>query len=213
LKFAVIGSGGHGKVVCDAALEARLGMPLGFIDDDRSRVGMQVLGVPVLGSLDMLSPSDEVVLVMGIGDNAARRRAYEHAVRHGYTVLSVMHPSAIIGREVQIGNGAVLLARATVNAGTRIGENAILNTACSVDHDCEIGAHSHIAPGATLAGSVVVGEQTVVGAGAVAIPGVRIGASAMVGAGAVVVCHLPDGCNARGVPAKAVPVGRQTGEK
>jgi len=207
VKFAVLGSGGHGKVVCDAALEAGLGTPVGFIDDDPSRVGLSVLGLPVLGPLDVLPGRDDLILVMGIGDNAARRRVYEAAVGRGYTVASLVHPSAVVGREVHIGRGAVLLARVTVNAGARVGENAILNTGCTIDHDCNVGAHCHIAPGATLAGTVVIGEQTLIGAGTVVIPGICIGAGAVTGAGSVVVRHLPAGCVARGVPARIVTPG------
>jgi len=158
----------------------------------------------VLGPLDRLAGPVDVVLVMGIGANLARRRAFEHARRLGYTVLPVVHPSAIVGRECTIGAGAVLLARVTVNTGTRIGDNVILNTSCSVDHDCNIGSHAHLAPGTTLAGNVLVGEEAFIGAGTVAIPGVRIGARAIVGAGAVIVRHLPEDCVARGVPARVV---------
>ena len=208
-----MGSGGHGKVVCDAALEAQLGTPIGFIDDDPSRVGVTVLGLPVLGPLGALTSSDDIALIMGIGDNAARRRAYDIAVGRGYTVLSLVHPSAVVGREVQIGTGAVLLARVTINTGARVGENAILNTACSIDHDCDLGAHCHIAPGSTLAGTVFVGEQTLIGAGTVVIPGIRIGACAVTGAGTLVVRDLAAGCVARGVPARIMTPGRQSREE
>jgi sugar O-acyltransferase (sialic acid O-acetyltransferase NeuD family) len=207
----VIGAGGHGKVVCDAALAAGLGEPFGFVDDNQALVGTRVLGVPVIGPLTSLAGPAEIVLVMGIGSNAARRRAFESARSLGYTVREVIHPAALIGRECRIGAGAVLLARVTVNAGSQIGENVILNTACSIDHDCRIGAHAHVAPGTTLAGNVIVGDEAFLGAGVVAIPGVSIGARAVVGAGAVVVRDLPADCRARGVPARAVTETRCQG--
>ncbi len=163
-----------------------------------------MLGLPVLGSLSSLEAPAEIALVMGIGDNAARRRAFDAVRQHGFAVRTVVHPSAVVGLECELGAGAVLLARVTVNPGTRIGENVILNTACSVDHDCRIGAHAHVAPGATLAGNVTVGEQAFIGAGVVAIPGVSVGERSLVGAGAVIVRDLPPRCRARGVPARVV---------
>ncbi len=203
-RIAIVGAGGHGKIVCDAIIAAAMGDLIGFVDDDPDRLGVRVLGLPVLGSLDRVGGPADVVLAMGIGDNAARRRVFEWVRALGFTVVTVQHPAAIVARECVVGDGAVLLARVTVNAGTRVGENAILNTACSVDHDCEIGAHAHVAPGSTLTGNVVIGEGTLVGAGCVAIPGIRIGAGSIVGAGSVVVTDLPPGCVARGVPARVM---------
>ena len=162
-----------------------------------------MLGFPVLGALSQLTAA-EVVVVLGIGDNAARRRAFDAARQAGFMVSAVVHPSAVVGRECTLGAGAVLLARVTVNSGTRVDENVILNTACIVDHDCRIGAHAHVAPGATLAGNVTVGEESFIGAGVVAIPGVTVGERSLVGAGAVIVRDLPPGCRARGVPARVV---------
>ncbi len=207
----MLGAGGHGKVVADAALACGLGELLGFLDDDESRMGVRVLGARVRGALSRVAPGREVVLVMGIGDNSARRRAFERAHALEYRIAAVVHPSAIVGRECVVGVGAVLLARVTVNTGTRIGDNAILNTACSVDHDCDIGPHAHVAPGSTLAGNVTVGEGALIGAATVAIPGITVGARAIVGAGSVIVRDLPAGCLARGVPARVVDaVGEET---
>ena len=60
MKIAILGSGGHGKVVCDAILS--MGVPaedvVGFIDDDPAAVGRTVMGFPVLQSLEKLGSID-----------------------------------------------------------------------------------------------------------------------------------------------------------
>src|SRR5437764_9721660 len=101
MKFAVLGAGGHGKVVYDAALASGMGDIIGFIDDDLARVGTQLMGAPVLGPLEKIGAPNELVLLMGIGDNGGRRRAFEHARHLGYRVSTVIHPTAIIGRECE----------------------------------------------------------------------------------------------------------------
>ena len=58
MKIALIGAGGHAKVVCSIA--RRLGYQvLGYYDDGRA-VGDVVLGAPVLGSFEQarLAPED-----------------------------------------------------------------------------------------------------------------------------------------------------------
>lgn len=210
MKVIIVGAGGHGKVVCDALLEAQLGEPVGFVDDDPAKEGTSVLGFSVLGDFGRLPAPSTVVLAMGIGDNPMRRRLFVRARGLGYSFVTVVHPSVVMGRDCVVGIGSVVFARVTINAGTRVGENAILNTACMVDHDCEIGAHAHVAPGAVLTGDVGVGEQAFVGAGAVVIPGCRIGDRTVVGAGAVVTADLPADCTARGIPAR---IARSTGKE
>ena len=202
LVCVVLGAGGHGKVVADAVL-AGGGEVTRFIDAMPDLASAQVLGIAVTGE-DALGAPQTTVVAMGIGQNEARRREFLRVVAGGFRVATVIHPSAVVGREVTIGAGSVVFARAVVNPGTAIGENAIINTSASIDHDCVIGAHAHIAPGSVLAGGVIVGEQSFLGAGTIVLPGVRIGAHVRTGAGAVVTEDLPDHCLAVGVPARIV---------
>ena len=206
MKVVILGAGGHAKVVCDALLSS--GVPesdvLGFADDNPACIGTTVMGFPVLGSLDALKIPRTVRVVMGVGDNAARRRLFERARALGYDCHTVVHPRAVIGRGSQLGAGVVVMANVVVNTDTRIEDDVILNTACSVDHDCRVGAHSHIAPGARVAGSVTVGEESMVGIGAAVLPGLWLGAGCLVGAGSVVTRAVESGCVVVGAPARVI---------
>lgn len=206
MKIIILGAGGHAKVVWDVVLSSALPECelIGFADDNPSRTGATVMGLPVFGSLDTLALPRDVRVVMGIGDNAARRRQFEQATSLGYGCLTVVHSRAVIGRGCTIGAGVVVMANVVVNSDARIEDNVILNTACSVDHDCRIGAHSHIAPGVSMAGGVTVGEDTLVGIGAAVVPGVSIGAGSIIGAGSVVTHDVESGCVVVGVPARVI---------
>ena len=190
-----MGAGGHAKVVCDALLasgisEAEL---LGFADDNPRKCNTRVLGLPVLGSLEALNRAGEVDLAMGVGDNSVRRRLFDRAKALGYRFINVIHPSAVIARDCELGSGIVVFANAVVNVSTRIEDNVILNTASSVDHDCAIGAHAHIAQGARLAGGVKIGVGALIGVGACVISGCEVGDWSVVGAGAAVTQPVPSG--------------------
>lgn len=200
-QVAIYGAGGHGRVVLDA-LERSGRRVAGFVDDDRRRHGTECCGYTVVGDLAGAGSADDVEVVVAIGDGALRSEVVGQVVAAGYRLATAIHPSASIGRDVEIGQGAMILAQAAVNPGARVGRCAIINTSATIDHDCTVGDFAHVAPGARLAGSVAVGERALIGVGACVVPGVTIGADATVGAGSVVVADVENGSTVAGVPAR-----------
>lgn len=197
----IYGAGGHGKVVLDA-LERSGRQVAGFLDDDAARGAADFCGYAVVTGLENAEFGAQVEVVVAIGDGELRSQVTDRVIEGGYTLATAIHPSATIGRDVEIGPGAMVLAQAAVNPGARIGRGAIVNTGAIVDHDCVIGDFAHVAPGARLAGNVTVGEAALIGVGATVIPGVKIGPGSTVGAGAVVVADVAAGATVAGVPAK-----------
>jgi sugar O-acyltransferase (sialic acid O-acetyltransferase NeuD family) len=176
---------------------------MGFLDDNDAFHGTRLLGLPVLGPIDVYRELASTGLVMGIGDNAARKAIVERLgteIPHPWH--GAIHPTATIAPSVQIGEGTVVAAGAVINPDTIIGKHAIINTGATIDHDCKIGDFCHIAPGAHLAGGIHVGEGSLIGIGVVATPYHSIGAWVVVGAGAVVIRDIPDRVVAKGVPAR-----------
>lgn len=207
----IIGAGGHAKVVIETARAMATFEPVGVLDDDASRWGSTVLGLPVTGPIapDRLRELGVERAVLAIGNNRARA-ALADRLEGLVTWVTLVHPSAVVAPSVRLGEGTVVFAGAIVQPDSVIGRHVIINTGSSVDHDGVIGDLAHIAPGARLAGGVRVGEGALVGIGACVIPGRAIGDWATVGAGAAVVEDIPPGVVAKGVPARvdAFTVGR-----
>ena len=146
MRIAIIGAGGHAKVVADAIIEIGYHQILGFFDDDASLWDRAVLGYPVLGPIDSWPDHSIDAFIVGIGSNSARKEAFDRLKSAGAKFVTITHPRASLGRGVLIGEGVVILSNVVINSDTRIHANCILNTACTVDHDCVVGPHVHICP-------------------------------------------------------------------
>ena len=211
-RYILIGAGGHARVVADAMRAA--GTKLSAVASLDQQPGTGALeGLERLAGDDAVLAlgARDVTLVNGIGstgDAATRRKVFEKFRAAGYKFATLLHPSAVIGAHVVLGEGAQVMAGAIVQTGVRLGANCIINTGATVDHDCRIGEHTHVAPRACLAGDVVVGDGSHIGAAAVVIQGRSIGAGTIVGAGAVVIDNIPDGAVVAGAPARSIGESR-----
>ena len=203
----IVGAGGHGAVVAEAAQASGQWTSIGFYDDRWPGLD-SVLSWPVLGSLEALmqrvreSPHDAASVIVAIGDNHRRLQVFRQLAADGARLATVIHPTAVLSPSATVGPGSVLMAGTVVQARARLGSAAIVNTRASVDHDGKIGDGVHLCPGSNLAGQVTVGDLGWVGIGASVIQGLTVGTGAVVGAGAAVVRHVPDGMTVVGCPAR-----------
>ncbi|HEY3265338.1 MAG TPA: acetyltransferase [Armatimonadota bacterium] len=202
-KVAIIGSGGHARVVVEAIRRAGQMEIWGILDDDVNRHGEMLDGITVIGGISLLCDrsADVEFVVVAIGSNRDRLRLASVVTGWAYQLGTVIHPAASVATGVEIGPGSVLMAGSVVQPGAQIGSFAIINTAATVDHDCIVGSCAHLAPGVHLGGNVSVGRGTLMGIGSLVRPGVSVGEWSVVGMGSVVVSDIPSGVVAFGVPA------------
>jgi UDP-N-acetylbacillosamine N-acetyltransferase len=206
--LAIWGASGHAKVVADIVRAAKHYVIAGFIDDiNIEKHGHEFCNSTIVGgreSLTTLRDSGVNHIVLGIGDCHARLALSSVVSEVGFVHATLIHPQAVLARDIAIEYGTVAMAGAIVNSGAHIGHNVILNTSSSVDHDCEIENGVHIGPGAHLAGNVFVGQATWIGIGAIIKEKTRIGKNTIIGAGAVVLSDVPDNVVAFGNPARVI---------
>jgi len=206
----IVGAGGLGREIDEWIEDLNEGRPalrlIGFLDDDRARHGSICHGVPILGGLEWLADHARAVApILGVGSPPAKRRIVERLRALGATAFpSVVHPRAVIGRHVQIGEGAVICPGVIVTTDVRIGSFVTLNFDLTIGHDAVVGDYVTLSPGVHLSGYAEVGDGCDLGAGAVLIPSAKVGSWSVVGAGAVVSGALPADCTAVGVPARPI---------
>lgn len=202
-RLSILGAGGHGQVVADAAESCGYWNEIVFYDDNwqhRILHGPWPVVGPIRSFLETSTGSSEAIVA--IGDNVLRTKLAASLRNAGFALASIIHPAASVSKYARIGPGTVVFAGAVINIGAVIGSACIINTRATVEHDCILGEGVHISTGANLAGGVSIGNESWVGAGACIRQLIKVGSRVMIGAGAVVVAPIPDTVTVVGNPAR-----------
>lgn len=203
-KLIIIGASGHGKVVADIAIKMNKWESIEFLDDDDETVN-SCIGFDVIGkSADAIKYKNEADFFVAIGNNSVREKVQKELMNERLNVVTLIHPSAVIGKDVEIGMGSVVMAGVVINSSSEIGKGCIINTSSNLDHDNVIEDYVHISPGANLAGTVKVGKGSWLGIGSIVSNNVNICSGCKVGAGAVVVNDITEPGTYVGIPVRRV---------
>mgnify|MGYP001417178925 CR=1 FL=1 len=181
-KIAIIGAGGHGKVVGEIALLNEYSI-INFFDDRANEI--QDYPFAIFGNLDDLKNHlDEYDdFFVAIGDNKTRSDKIIWLKKNKKNVVNLVHPKSTISKFSSFGTGICVMANVAVNPGAHIKDGVIINTSTSVDHDCVIEDFVHISPNCSLSGSVRIGKFSHLGTGTSVHPGIQIGNNVKIAVG------------------------------
>lgn len=197
-KLLIYGGGGHGKSLIDLIRVLGKYNIEGIIDDGLEP-GVEIMGVPVIGSGKDLPRVLEkgvklaVNAVGGIGNISRRVEVFTHLIQAGYAFPALVHPTAFVETSAELQQGVQVFPHAYVGSEVTVGFGTIINTAAVISHDCSLGSYVNIAPGTILAGGVKVEEGVLVGMGVTVNLDVCIGAGVMIGNSAVIKGDVPSG--------------------
>ncbi|MGX7092022.1 acetyltransferase [Hutsoniella sourekii] len=202
----IIGAGGHGKVVAEAAQLMNKWSQIYFLDDREELWGTIINDCKVIGSLEDVLKKEIVdsEWIVAIGDNRTREKIQSKLEKAGCQIATIIHPSAIISKYSLIGEGTVVIAGAVVNASTIIGRGCIVNSNVSIDHDNKIGDFVHLSPGVTLGGTVEIGDRSWLGLVSVVKNNVNIAEDCIIGAQGLVLKNLTLSSTYIGQPVRAL---------
>lgn len=185
----IYGNGGHAKVVADIA-RANGYDNLIFLDDN--------------SDMKFNSNLPKHPIIIAIGNALIRQKLQNLVLSSGFELITLIHPTAVIGSDVTIGNGSVVMPGAIINAKSTIGNGVIINSGAIIEHECTIGDFAHICPGVAIAGGSLVGERSWIGIGSSVIQNITIKSDITIGAGSVVVKDILEGSLAYGNPCRVV---------
>lgn len=203
-KLLIIGASGHGKVVANIAADCGEWDEISFLDDDIQKMGSIILGrfkvIDLIKSIE--NYLKEYDFFVGIGDVRIREQITKELLGKGASLATIVHPSSVIGLDVEIGSGTVVMPGCIINCSTEIGNGCIVNTGSTIDHDCVLGSFVHLSPGVNVSGTVEINSRTWLGTGSSVINNIFICENCKIGAGAVVVNDIFNAGTYIGVPAK-----------
>lgn len=209
-KVAILGAGGHARSVLfvfrDVNERKNEWEVLGFIDENKENHGKILCDLPILGGFGWFERNNhnDLYVISAIGSPIAKKKIVERAVEKQLKFCSVIHPSVVMSKYVEIGEGTIITAGNILTTYIKIGSHVILNLACTIGHDSIIEDYCTLAPGAHISGNVHLGKGVDFGTGAVIAQGTAVGAWSIIGAGAAVISEIPPNVTAVGVPAKVI---------
>ena len=174
---------------------------IGFIDDDKSKKSE----VYPLFSRDILSQQKDVYILAVPGNPSSFRKREGIIQSLGIDkkrFASVIHPSANIGKAVQIGHNCLIMAGVVITS-----DAAILNHVCIlpnsvIHHGCKIGEYTLIGSSVVVAGGTTIGRNCYIGSGTNIINGITIGDFSLIGLGSNIIKDVIDNAKMVGNPAR-----------
>lgn len=165
-RLLIIGAGGHGRSIAEAALLSGRWNEIAFVDDRYPEV-TETAGWPVLAGTDDLRNlvSNFDGIVVALGDNSTRRFKVMALQDLDVPVVSIVHPKAFVSATAELGAGCTIMANATVGSNAVLGVGCIVNANACADHDTRLGDYAHLGVGVALAGGVQVGSGAFLPAG------------------------------------------------
>lgn len=199
-RLVIIGASAMGREVCAYAWD--LGITVkGFIDSRLDVLDSYDGYPPILSSSEDYRIEADDSFVCAVGDPAQRHCYVKRTLEMGGTFLSLIHPTAYVGKNVAIGSGCIIAPNATLTADIQIGNHVIVNVNASISHDCVVGDYATLSPGCHVAGWCNLGKETFLGTHSALIPHITTGDGVFVAAGAVVTKSIGSG-RVMGVPAR-----------
>jgi len=175
IRLLVVGAGGHGRSVAEAAeLSGQFDL-VGFLDDSLT-AGDTALGVPVLGPVASMDDHRAVATqaIVAIGNNAVREKLMQQLTAAGFEWATVVHPRAIVSPSAVLGAGSAVMAGAILGTEARLGVGAIVNCGAVVDHHATVEDFGHLGVNASMAGGTVLGRGAWMQAGSALGYGVKV---------------------------------------
>lgn len=206
MDLIIIGAGGFAKEIIFLVERNNFFAIKGLVDDKYQELPEEILGYPVLGGIDYLNQiRKNTAIAIGVAKPKIKEIIYHKIKTNGYLFFpNIVDSTALIGSEVSLGIGNIIMPYSTFTAHISIGNFNMVNIHSTIGHDSEIKNYNSIYPDVNLSGNVSIGSHNEFGVGTKVIQNIKIGNDNITGAGSVVIRNIKNKMKLVGVPAKTI---------
>lgn len=189
-KICIYGASGFGREVLTCLLDSlswnhdKIVEKVVFTDDDNKYANQDIMGVPVIKKAEFDPLKYEVIVA--ISDPIIRKKIIDK-LPPNTNFTKVIHPSVVMSKWVEIGEGSIVTAGTILTTNIKIGKHAHLNLNTTIGHDCKIGNYFTSAPAANISGNCEIGDCVYFGTQSSVRQGIKICDKVTIGMGGVVV--------------------------
>jgi sugar O-acyltransferase (sialic acid O-acetyltransferase NeuD family) len=216
-KIVLFGGGNQVHYTLDIVEKQGLYKVVGIIDSVHD-IGSERFGYKVIGRQEDIKSLIEEYGIEGgiitIGDNWIRyyvSQQIKNLVKD-FEFVNAIHPSVIIGNNVQLGTGIVVMAGVIINPMAKIGNHTFFATGSQIEHDCTIEDFASVSAGSILGGYVHIKKYSAITLNVTILDRVTIGENSVIGSGSLVLKDVSNNILAYGNPSKNIRF-RAVGEK
>ena len=173
---------------------------IGFLDDDKDKIGKTKWDIPVLGNIESIKEYHNISVVIGISAPLIKKKILAK-IGSNFHFPNFIAKNAWISNKVKVGKGVIIYPGVAINHESEIGDFVIINMNCAIGHNTKIGIGCALAPGVNLAGFTKVDAFVNLGIGVSTIQQIHIAEEAVIGGQSMVITNVEKCAKYVGVPA------------
>lgn len=202
----IIGARGWGRAVYDLAIDMRQYQKSfdikGFLDDKSDALSRYNNYPPIISSVEDYEIESDDIFICALGDVHYKKHYADIILNKGGHFMNVIHPSAHIGTNVQIGLGCIVAGNVWIDSDTRIGDFVTIQCGALIGHDSRIDNWSIIDGLCFLGGFVHIEELVTIHTHSSIIPHKTVHSKAIVNISSTVIRDVKPNTVVMGNPAR-----------
>ena len=180
----------------------------GYIDDIKGNCEEVIHGYRILGTGEILKDlSGTTCIVIAISDPAAKESIYEKIKSFDIRFPVLIHPSARVAEDAQIGEGSVIGIDCIISTGVYIGRHVFLNMRTVVGHDTVLHDFCSCLVNCIIAGGVLIKDCSLLGSGCIIMEKKVLGRNCKISMGSIVSFNVEDHYVVLSRPSKSMNFG------
>lgn len=201
----IVGAGGFGRELLQwvediNSVKKRWSIK-GFIDDNLAALDDYECDYKIIGKIEKWRPNENETFACAIADPQIKEKVVNDLKEKGAKFETIIHPTALIGKHISIGEGFVAYPNSLITTNAKVGDFVTLLMS-AIGHDVKVDDYSTISSFCDITGGVSIGKRVFLGSHATIVPGRKVGNDAYIAAGSVVMSNVKEGKRVMGNPAK-----------